>query len=211
MNDKQQEFFEELLASRNYLGAYHYLKELDSPGPERAAFVGILAQAIADDLASQARTNKEKIVFLRTVLSYVLKDFPGLASLYREQLRMAQGGGDPFAEVLRGVRNLGDVASGRKSLEEGFEDAAEDFKERVEQDLGKSLNTLGKEAQKSIKAGIESIGAFFSTLTSGEAQEDPKKDEEIDQVKIELEDADAPLKGNLKEAEKTGEDFPEDP
>ena len=206
MTSEQKSFFEDLISGKNYLGAYHYLKELDIPKAERSAYAGITAQAIADDLASQARSNRERIVFLRSLLTYVLKDFPGLASLYREQLRIAQGREDLLGDLFRGVRNAADVAAGRKSIEEGVEDAAEDFKETLDQNLGGGFENLAKDAEKTLRAGIESINSFFTSLSQS-PEDDAKKDRQEEQkIDVKVENADDPVKTPLKNAERADDE-----
>ena len=43
----------------------------------------------------------------------------------REQVRESEGGGGLLDTVSRGIRTAGDMASGRKSVTEGIQDAAD--------------------------------------------------------------------------------------
>jgi hypothetical protein len=164
MNKEQQQFLNDLLHQKNYLGAYQYLRELDIEKAERSASIGLVVTAIVEDLSVQPRQSRERVIYLRSVLSYVFKEYPGLTSLYREQLRVAQGKDDLISEVFKGFRNVADVATGRKTVNEGVEEAAEDMKDGFERSTGSSFDDLGKNAEKALRDGLEQVGNFFAGL-----------------------------------------------
>ncbi len=205
MDHQNQHFFEDLLEKGNYLGAYHYLKSLEIPKEEKSALMGSVIQAIVQELSSQPRSNKERIIFLRSVLNYALKEYPGLAGMYREHIRLAQGKEDFFSDVFKGVRNAADVVTGRKTLEEGFEDAAEDVKETFEGAVGTSWEDMARDAEKTLKQGIDQIFSFFSQPAQGKKQpSDEETEEEQDQpsIRVKVENADDPMDSDIHDAEK---------
>ncbi len=189
--------FERLVRERNYIAAYQYIKMTRPPEPEFSEHAGALASSIIEELA---RTNKreeaDRVVFLRSILAWVFRDIPGLSTLYREQLRGAGSGGDPMSEVYRGVRNLNDMANGRKSVSEGIEDAFHQIRENVErvadqvrdryneysrgggthgaEESGERpdpVNDLLRSAEKGITQGLKQVGEFFENARRAAEQE----------------------------------------
>ncbi|MFW5716172.1 MAG: hypothetical protein ACOC0E_01865 [Spirochaetota bacterium] len=166
-----------LIADRNYLGAQLYLKEAELEKDERDELLGALATALVDELSRTRRDDRERLVYLRSVLAWVLREVPGLGSLYREQLRSATGGGDMLSDLTRGLRNLGDVASGRKSVGEGFNDAADDARRNFEDatermrsgESGARVNEFFTAAEKGIRQGLDQLGEFFRVLNDEQA------------------------------------------
>lgn len=142
--------FERLLSDRNYIAAYQYLKNARVEEPKYSEFAGRLVNSVMIELSrTNRRDDAERQAFLRSIIAWVLRDIPGLAPLYREQVRLSQGGGDPMSDVYRGIRNLNDVASGRKSISDGIEEAvdqlrgltgkaAEELRERYEELVGRN-------------------------------------------------------------------------
>lgn len=179
MNNEQQDFVKDLIHQKNYLGAYQYIRELDVERAERSAAIGLVVTAIVEDLSVQPRQNRERVIYLRSILSYVFKEYPGLASLYREQLRIAQGKDDLISEVFKGFRNVADVAAGRKTVNEGVEEAAEDLRDGFERTTGSSFDDLGRNAEKVIRDGLEQVGNFFAGLNNPRRPgEDSRDDDE---------------------------------
>jgi len=130
-------YFDRVLAARNYIAAYQYIKRQHPPEPEYSEYSGSLVSAVIDELSKvNKREEPDRVVYLRSILSWVFRDIPGLSSLYREQLRGGSSGGDTVSEVYRGIRNMNDVASGRKSLGEGVEDAFEQMRDNFEKVAG---------------------------------------------------------------------------
>jgi hypothetical protein len=185
-----------LITDRNYLGAQLFLKEAELEKDERDELMGMLATSVVDELSRTRRDDRERLVYLRSILAWILREIPGLGSLYREQLRAATGGGDVLTEFTRGLRNFGDVASGRKSVGEGFSDAAEDARRNFEDagerfrsgESGERVNEFFEAAEKGIRQGLDQLGAFFRAINeerpgegeaaSGGASEEPTREEE---------------------------------
>ena len=102
------------LEEKNYLAACLYLKNEELPDESRYELTGEVAKYVVEDLASER--NKEKILYLRSVLVWLFKDIPGLASVYREQLRLASGGPNLMRDFVRGVRNFSEFGSGAETF-----------------------------------------------------------------------------------------------
>ncbi|MFW5685187.1 MAG: hypothetical protein ACOC0O_00895 [Spirochaetota bacterium] len=161
-----------LITDRNYLGAQLFLKEADLETDERNELLGMLATAVVDELSRTRRDDRERLVYLRSVLAWILREVPGLGSLYREQLRTATGSPDVLSEFARGVRSFGDVASGRKSMSEGVSEAAEDARRNFEDaadrfrsgQTGEGVNEFLGAAEKGIRQGLDQLGAFFRAM-----------------------------------------------
>jgi hypothetical protein len=161
-----------LINSRNYLGAQLYLKEVELEKEERNELLGSLATAVVDELSKTRRDDQERIIFLRSILAWILREVPGLGSLYREQLRGATSRGGILPDIGRGFRNFTDVASGRKSVEQGISEAADDAR-RTFEDAADRMRTEGSgdqvsdflsSAERGIRDGLDQLGAFFRAL-----------------------------------------------
>jgi len=164
-----------LITDRNYLGAQLYLKQAELDAEERNELFGMLATAVVDELSRTRRDDRERIVYLRSVLAWILREIPGLGSLYREQLRGSAGGTDLLSEMARGLRNFGDVATGRKSVGEGLNEAADDARRNFEDtaerfrsgESGDRVNEFITGAEKGIRQGLDQLGEFFRAMNEG--------------------------------------------
>ncbi|MEE8442027.1 MAG: hypothetical protein V3S41_09910 [Spirochaetia bacterium] len=161
-----------LVEESNHLGAYLYLKDAEVDRQEYVELVGVLAGAVFEELSSTRRDDRERIYYLRSVLAWILRDVPGLGSLYREQLRDSRGGGGLLSSITRGIQNAEDFTSGRKSVSEGFQDATEDVRRSFENaadavksgEAGSQMNEFLSSAETGIRRGLDQLGEFFKTL-----------------------------------------------
>jgi len=162
-----------LIEGSNHMGAYLYLKDAELDHDDYVELVGMLAGSVVDQLSRTRRDDRERIYYLRSILAWIMRDVPGLGTLYREQLRDAAGGAAGLlGSFSRGLRNAGDVASGRKSVSDGFQDAADDVRYNVEGaaeavrsgEAGVRLNEFLHSAESSVRQGLDQLGDFFRTL-----------------------------------------------
>jgi hypothetical protein len=169
-----------LIHESNFVGAYLYLKDAELEKEEHDELVGMLASSVAEEISSTRRDDKERIYFLRSILAWILRDVPGLSGLYREQLREQQGGNDLLSFFARGARNIGDVATGRKRVSDGIQDAADEAKRNLE-DAAESirsgetrdrLNQFFSSAQDGLRSGLDQLGAFFKELNEEASDDD---------------------------------------
>ncbi len=172
-----------LVSDRNYLGAQLYLREADLERDERNELLGMLATAVVDELSRTRRDDRERIVYLRSVLAWILREVPGLGSMYREQLRSSAGGGDVVSQFARGMRTFGDVAAGRTSFTDAADEARHNFEEATERfrsgESSDQMNDFLSSAEKGIRDGLDQLGAFFQALNEDrEPREGPAADEE---------------------------------
>lgn len=207
MTEEQKQFLFELVDEQNYLGAAQYLRETETDKSMRSARMGTVVEAVIRDLdKARSRSDRERVVYLRSVLAWLLKEFPGLASIYREQLRVASGGNDVLPDLARGFRNVNDVLSGKKTVQEGVEDASE------------PLEGLADQAGKLFTDGLNQLGDFFSKMNGGSPADESKKEkpgqsasktkeaegsaqDPSTPVDIVIEDADDPLPHDIHDAE----------
>ncbi len=191
-----------LIEESNHLGAYLYLKDAELDRGEYVELVGLLAGAVVDELSSTRRDDRERIYYLRSILAWILRDVPGLGSLYREQLRETRGGGGFLGSVTRGIRNAGDVTSGKKSVSEGFEDAAEDVRRTFENasnavnsgETESRLNELLGSAETGIRQGLDQLGELFRNLNERPGKDStdspPAAESDVEDATFEPEDDD---------------------
>ncbi len=171
-----------LISDRNYLGAQLYLREADLERDERNELLGMLATAVVDELSRTRRDDRERIVYLRSVLAWILREVPGLGSMYREQLRGAGGGGDALWQLTRGLRTFGDVAAGRTSFSDAAEEARHDFEDATERlrsgESAEQVNDFLSSAEKGIREGLDQLGAFFRAMNEERERSAGPGDEE---------------------------------
>jgi len=177
-----------LIGDSNYVGAHLYLKEAELEKAEYSELVGVLAGAVANELSRTRRDDRERVYFLRSTLAWILRDVPGLGPLYREQLRESRGSSGLLSQVSRGLQNAGDVATGRKTVSEGFQDAADDVRRSFEDaadsvksgEAGSRINDFLKSAESGIRQGLDQLGEFFKTMNesaSDQAESEGPNDE----------------------------------
>lgn len=172
-----------LIAECNYVGAYLSAKDDSFDALEQKELVGAIAASVVDELSKTRRDDRERVLYLRSVLAWVFRDVPGLSALYREQLREARGGGggDFLGPLVRGMQNVGDVATGRKSVQEGLQDAADEARRGVEEtaeslrssEPGAKAAEFLSFAEQRIRQGLDQLGAFFRTMNDGARSGEP--------------------------------------
>jgi len=174
------------IGERNFIGAQLYIKRAEIDSAEREEFTGQLAAAVVEDLSRTRREDRERLAYLRGILAWVLRDVPGLATLYREQLRLSLGRSDVLSDLTRGLRNVGDVAGGRKSFQEGVQDATEDVRRNFEEagerfratEGGANVSDFFRVAERGIRDGLDQLGTLFRTMNEGVSDDPVQTDEE---------------------------------
>ena len=168
--DKDDMMFKihEYLADKNYIAACLYLKNEEIPADTRYEITGVVAARIVDDLSVEK--SKEKVLYLRSILAWLLKDVPGLAATYREQLRLASGNQAFMQDILRGVRNFADAATGgaSESVNEKVEEAADNLRPEVIQE---KVRDFFSQAGVDIDDGIKRAQDFFDNLAGRREKE----------------------------------------
>jgi hypothetical protein len=202
MNTKNETFFMTMMKNKNYLGAYEALKGFDIPKSERSAYAGEILQATIEDLAISAKHSKEKTIYLRSVVTYISREFPGLANVYREQLRFAFGKDDLFTEIFKGAKNVSDVATGKKTFEEGVDQAKDDLQSGFESMFGTSVDSLTKDAEKFISQGLEQLSSLFGPSKPTNTPDQPQQEQDEPIQPIIIENEDDPIPGPMKSLDK---------
>ena len=195
--------FESLVQAENWLGAWSFLKAGQTSQAEQGALIGILATGLQHRL-SEARKNddREKISYLRSLLAWILRDYPGLASLYREQLRPSGIPGIP--DGLQDIwREFSDVISGRKTMDESFKERVRDAAshlsaEGVDND---AFKTIARDAETELRKGMDGVREFLGSIWGNQTPAPEVKESDIPAKKIRIQDADDPLPGAMHMAE----------
>jgi hypothetical protein len=195
MNESFDAKFARLLRDGNFLGAGMMLKNRTMSEEEEAERAGELAGAIVDELSRlDRRQERERILYLRSVLGWLLRDIPGLSSLYREQLQAAEGGSTgPMADIYRNFKTFSDVAAGRKKFSEGAEEAAENLRRGFEDAAqtfsggrgNEGFDQFMKAAEEGFRGGFDQFGELFRRFTEGGSSTmrsaDPDSGEQTDE------------------------------
>ena len=149
------------LEDKNYIAACLYLKGEEIPDDGKYEITGEVATRVIDDLA--AEKNREKILYLRSILVWLFKEVPGLATVYREQLRLASGGQGMMRDFLQGVRTFADAATGgaSESVHEKAEEVADSVNPEVIQE---KVRDFFSSAGVNLDDGIRRAQQFFDSL-----------------------------------------------
>lgn len=152
------------LEDQNYVAACLFIKKEEVPADARDEISGEVAKRVVDSLATEK--NKEKITYLRSILVWLFKDIPGLASVYREQIRLSTDYPNMMRDFMRGVRTFADVATGgeSESLGEKIDEAAESLKPDAVQEKVKDFFS---DAGIDIDDGMKKARDFFDSFTGG--------------------------------------------
>jgi hypothetical protein len=149
------------LEDKNYIAACLYLKNEEIETEVKHEITGAVATRVIDDLSQE--TNREKILYLRSILVWLFKDVPGLATVYREQLRLASGSQAFMRDLFRGARSFVDAATGgtSESVGEKVEEAADNLRPDVIQEKVKDFFS---QAGVDVDDGIKKAQDFFDSL-----------------------------------------------
>lgn len=205
--------FDNLLADKNYLGAFIHIKEQKLPREEEGIALGNLSMHLVKEIdACRLRNEKEQITYLKSVLAYCLRDFPGLSALYREQQFSGLRQSGIVEQVGQASRNLNDVLSGKISVEAGIKEGIDQIEKHAEE-AGVPVGDLAREIEKGVKSGINGVADFLSalgTLTASPktdspaeeaSQEHPQAEADGEVFKVHIEGKDTPLPDSIKDAE----------
>jgi hypothetical protein len=163
-----------LLDESNYVAAGMLIRNSNADEAERYEAVGLAVAAVIGELETER--NRERIIFLRTMLSWFFREAPGLSSLYREQLRMIHGRPSPWQDISNIARLLGDLGAGGAGGRPGAPPPdAEETAERV-RDFSDRLRERGEDFQEQVKdffaqsgidldEGMKRANDFFDTFS----------------------------------------------
>lgn len=186
-----------MVEKRNYVGAYMAVKQSALAELDRTEIVGEMASAIVDELSSVTRRQeRERAIYLRSILAWIFRDFPGLSSLYREQVRLVHNRGDIASDMYQGFKNINDVASGRKAVSEGIEETVDQVRQNLEDaaesfragDTSESFRSFVSAAETGIRDSLTQMGRLFEGLNSDRSanrdstRSDPDANQENDEV-----------------------------
>jgi hypothetical protein len=164
------------LEEQNYIAACLFLKKESLPEDARNEITGEVAKQVVDRLSVEK--NKEKILYLRSILVWLFKDVPGLASVYREQIRLTSDNPNLMRDFLKGARAFADVATGGGSEEFGekVEEATENLRpEAIQEKVRDFFSGAGIDVDE----GIQKAKDFFDSL-AGMPQSNSPEPRDVD-------------------------------
>ena len=192
---------EQLISAGDYLSAYLSIRE------EKAlqqVYIGRIVNAVVDELSQQtSRGNRERLYYLRSLLLWIFRDVPGLAPIYRSQLReglFAEGSPD----LLRLLRNLG--GSVGRNVPRSPEEAAEGVKQTVDDvvddiksgNADRRMKDIFGLAEEGLRTGMKGVADFFDAISGTEASSSREQESE-----------EAPPKAAPQEPEEAPKDSPD--
>lgn len=167
-----------MVEERNYVGAYMAVKQSGLAEIDRSEITGKMVSAIVEELGRCTRRDeRERAIYLRSLLAWIFRDFPGLSSLYREQVRIVHNRGDFASDMYQGLKNINDVAGGRKGVSEGIEETVSQVRQNLEDaaenfragDTGESFRSFVSAAETGIRDGLTQMGQIFEGLNNDRA------------------------------------------
>jgi hypothetical protein len=183
MNQEEKRgYVGQLIDSGNYLAAIICIKEL-AEDYLKAELMGKLVNRITDEMNTYTtRRNQEKILYLRSLLMWIFRDFPHLGRLYREQLNASQQPANPF-NLLNGLKNLGSAPLDRQEMAENLEDTVDSIKQNIEDatesvkngEVEDKINDFFSQAGNEIKKGIKGLSDFFGNISKKPDEQAPDK------------------------------------
>lgn len=168
-----------LIEEKNYVGAGLAIRSTTAPEAERNEAIGLAVAAVIGEIDNEK--NRERVVYLRSLLSWYFKEAPGLSYLYREQLKMAHGrGGTDLNSIFRFFRDIGasiapgsapdmdETAEKVKDFSERFRERGEDFQDQVKDFFAQSGIDLDE--------GMRRASDFFEGFTKRDSGPTPPRD-----------------------------------
>jgi hypothetical protein len=193
-SERSQEI-EQLLADSNWLAAITLARQTNNDEAENAVLVGQIITALLGALeVARKKDEFETQRFLRAMLSYCLRDYPGLSALYREQCKMQA---TPVQSVESFVQGIGDVLSGKTSVDAKIREGVEEAQHRVEE-VGAPLSDFIKTMESSISSGLKDLSDMIANLSVQKDPTKPREDRESD-LSAEQEDG-STIKVNIENA-----------
>ncbi len=213
MSADNQERIENLMQQKNFLSAVLLLQESQLDTAVKHELLGRIAEQVVTEIDATRREQRERRVFLRSLLQMIFREVPGLAAVYRDQVRAVTGEGDPMQQMYKNVKNWSDVASGRKSVRDGMDDTAESVRQGFEEagesvrngEFSENFRGFLNLAEQGFRAGLKSIDEvlrgqsqprtqaaaeeeIFSATTETEGGDDATTTTTIRNVEIEIEE-----------------------
>ncbi|MFP4642869.1 MAG: hypothetical protein ACLFM0_00785 [Spirochaetales bacterium] len=212
-----KERVEQMIDDQNFVAAYMAVKQSGLSDLDRTEMAGQIVARIVDDLGQcTRREERERAIYLRSLLAWIFRDIPGLSSLYREQVRLVHNRGDFATDMYQGIKNINDVASGRKGFSEGLEDTANQVRQNLEDaaenfrsgDASESVRSFLTAAETGLRDGLAQVGRFFEGLNeqSRESERESRESPESDRWKRSETDAEDVEDVPFDESERTQAD-----
>lgn len=167
-----------MIDEQNFVAAYMAVKQSGLSDVDRTEMSGQIVARIVDDLSRcTRREERERAIYLRSLLAWIFRDIPGLSSLYREQVRLVHNRGDLATDMYQGLKNINDVATGRKGVSEGLEDTVNQVRQNLEDaaenfrtgDTSESVRSFMSAAETGLRDGLTQIGKFFEGMNEQSA------------------------------------------
>jgi hypothetical protein len=203
-----------LIGEKNFLSAYLLIKDAAFPRDMQTEYMGKIVQELLNELGlSTGRRNREKVYFYRSLLIMICEDVPGLARIYKRELRSAQDTDSPF-NLIRQIRNLTNTGD-KSELQESIENTIEDISEKIEDTaeninegrIDESVNDLFRLAGDGIRQGLESFNNFLKQLSGTDSGTVKRKENhEHTMRKVEPVEKDKTTEESPKEPEKKEND-----
>lgn len=171
--EQLKERVDQMIDDHNFVAAYMAVKQSGLSELDRTELAGLIVARIVDDLGrSTRRDERERAIYLRSLLAWIFRDIPGLSSLYREQVRLVHNRGDLATDMYQGLKNINDVASGRKGFNEGLEDTVNQVRDNLEDaaeslrsgDASESVRKFMSAAETGLRDGLTQVGRFFESM-----------------------------------------------
>ena len=161
---------DDFILEGNYIAAYGTLKEYMAEDPARIEYGGKIVMAIVDELDQlPGNEKKERRHYLRSLLSWIFRDIPGLAGLYREELRSSGERPDVLKDIVRNLGTLGDVLKGGAVMQDDVRETMDKLKRTVDEtvenlssgDAPEQVKNFFSSIEEGIRDGLKKASDYF--------------------------------------------------
>ena len=172
-----------LLSDSNYVAAGMIVRECEAPDKLRYEALGLAVGAAIDALTVEK--NRERIVYLRTILSWYFREVPELSRLYREQLRLIHGRNTPWQDLSKVMQFFRDLGAGSpdaeapKSGPERAKEFTDKFKEKSEE-FQDQVKDFFAQSGIDLDEGMKRANDFFGTI-SGKRKDDRDEPKDVNE------------------------------
>ncbi|MBN2509686.1 MAG: hypothetical protein JXB03_05390 [Spirochaetales bacterium] len=176
MQDDIRQKITRLISEKNYIGAYTLARAEKDLQTE---YAGTIAQAVVDELGSlPSRGNRERVYYLRSILLWIFRDVPGLAPMYRSQVREGIFA-DSSPDMLKMLYQF--AAASTRTVPRTADEAAEGVKETfdtVVDDItsgraDEKMRSFMDAAGEGLAAGLRGMSDFMDALAGSSGGKNP--------------------------------------
>jgi|GEM_PF-5095489 len=180
----EEDKINEYVKQRKFLTCYKFINSLSEFYTEKIGLYDILINSLFEEIDINKRS-QEKIIYLRSIIILITNEIPELQKIYKEQLKgfslsdisnvtgLLSDSGLLDKDLARGINNINQVVSGKKTIAEGINDGLEDTAyivkdnlENISKDMSNPnfVENMTKNTVNNISQGIKIFGNIMNNI-----------------------------------------------